>query len=166
MEKWLFPLIGLAFGIVANLLTPVFQTMLDKLSTKRISYRESSLKKEYDLIKEFNECRDDYREYLIIVIIKTTFAGAFCGVLAGLIFFISSALMASHTNFHIHIFRFNMEIIDLEVLGQAVDVLFAVYIFQICKVALSITNKVNNYESYCNKIQNQFDKIKKVSPTL
>ena len=45
MEKWLFPLIGLAFGIVANLLTPVFQTMLDKLSTKRISYRESSLKK-------------------------------------------------------------------------------------------------------------------------
>ncbi len=94
--------------------------------------------------------------YLISIVIKTTFIGAFVGIIAGLLQLFRQWIDGSDAfNFmwDVHdVFNFTLIVISVSV---------SVVIFQLCGEGIRAYNRVNNFEVYKERYQKQIQEIEK-----
>ncbi len=144
---WIGLLFSIPLSIFANLVTPRVQRWWDSKSEQRASARTKDLRAEYQQVKLFRSSRDEFHEFLLWVIIRTTFVGAVLGIVAGIAFLIpevfDSVWIGYDTTMGLRVFRSTFYVIS-----QTISIIGTLLIVNICKNALSIYSKVRAFDEY------------------
>jgi hypothetical protein len=146
---WLGLLLAIPLAIAANLLTPQIQSWLDERNKNKALARTKDLQTEYELIKSYKTSREDFREYLLWIVIRTTYIGSLIGIFAGLAFGIPNLfdIVGNYDR--------GWEIVRsiFFIGGQALSILGALLVVNICNNALQVYLKVKNFEAYEISVQ-------------
>lgn len=145
-DFWLGLLLAIPIGIFSNLITPRLQKLLDRFNHKRAIGRKTDLQKEYEKIKYFAENREAYREYLLVVVIKTTFISAFASCIITIYFAFSELTTFAIDSYNINDY-FSPSRLRF-IISYVVSLCSSLLIFNIASSALKIRSKVNNFVEY------------------
>ena len=141
---WLGLLFSIPISILANLFTPTVQAWLDARNRKRSLERTKNLQQEYYQVKQFREDRSEFREYLIWIVIRTTFVGSLVGILASFVFAVPSFFDILDLDYEQTRVVRNL----LYAAGQFVSLVGGLLIVNLCSSALKVYYRVKNFEAY------------------
>jgi hypothetical protein len=140
---WVGLLLSIPLSILANVATPRVQRWLDARNRTRALQRTAGMASELAQVTRYVKDRGEFREYLLWTIIRTTFVGALCGIISGLIFVIPRILPFDRMSEGLS-FAQNAAYSG----GQAVGIVGALLIINICRAALKTYYNVTNYSEY------------------
>lgn len=141
---WIGLLLSLPLSILANILTPKFQSWFDSRNRKKSLQKNRNLQAEYEKVVKFKNDRQSFHEYLFWVVIRTTLIGSLLGVFAGIIFAIPNIFDILEIPYSEIDFIRN----TLYALGQSMSVIGALMIVNTCSTALRNYYKVKNFDEY------------------
>jgi hypothetical protein len=159
---WIGLLLSIPLSILANVFTPGIQRWLDARSRGRALARTKNLEIEYEQVKRYREKREEFHEYLLWTVIRTTFVGALAGIVAGLTVVIPT-IFTPEWFFPARLFVAGIARSILYATGQVVSVAGALLIINICRTALGTYYKVSHYDEYEASVQiNRKQKIQEI----
>jgi hypothetical protein len=141
---WIGLLLSIPISILVNLFTPKIQAWLDSRNRKRSLIRTKYLQQEYEQVRYYRENRGEFREYLIWIVIRTTFVGSLVGIFAAFVFVIPNFfeilnLEYEQTRIIRHV---------LYIAGQLISLIGALLIVNICSNALKVYFRVRDFDIY------------------
>ena len=133
---WIGLAVSIPLAIIANLMSPKIQIWIDNRSKIGTLKKTKRLKEDYLKAKYYIEHRDEFREYLLFIIIRTTYIAFIVGIISGF-----GAL--------------SPELIRPYSIGSAVysiaqmfSIFGALAIVRICSLAIRNYNKIKNFKDY------------------
>ncbi len=148
-------LLSIPIGIATSLITPWIQGKLDQLNKYRSLAATKRLDDEYRRVLLFRNNPHEFTQYLVQVAIQTAFTSAFVGIIAGLIYAIAQATVAipSGMGGAMNFDEINFIRTSLFVFGQFVTLLGSLLIMNICRPALSVRAKLQNFDEYSKSVE-------------
>lgn len=154
---WFGLFLSIPLAIFANIATPFFTKILEKWSRKKSFEKAKNIQKEYDQVINFHQNRSEFYEYLLSVIIKTTFLGAFLGIIAGATALINEAISFIYKNTPLT-GPFIYKIPELTKFSLIMfSLMVSILMFQFCYEAVKMVNRVKNIEEYKAKVKEHLE---------
>ena len=148
-------LLAIPIGIAANLLTPKFQSWLERRSEEGRAKRREQLDDEYKRVKNFNENRPDYYVFLLVVSLRVTFLYAIRSIFNTVIHMVPNSIdlyfqfgeMSRH-DFKMIIWRVT------SILDSLITLVIVLMVINLVKDALNVAMKVRDFDEYEKEIKN------------
>ena len=150
-EFWIGVLLSIPIGIATSLITPWIQRKIDEQDKRRSLAATGRVVQEYERIRAFRADPHEFTQYLVQVVIRTTFTGAFVAVFAGLMVALGQATIPLRSAFNVDYVDFVRTAIFI--LAQFVSLLGSLLIINICRPALRAWTKLKNFDEYSASVE-------------
>jgi hypothetical protein len=149
-EFWIGILLSIPIGIATSLITPWIQRKIDEQDKRRSLAATGRLVQEYERIRAFRSDPHEFTQYLVQVVIRTTFTGALVAVFAGLMVALGQATIPLRRSI-----AFDVDFVRtaIFILAQFVSLLGSLLIINICRPALRAWTKLKNFDEYSASVE-------------
>ncbi|EIU6827838.1 hypothetical protein L5176_004434 [Vibrio parahaemolyticus] len=153
INLWISILFAIPLAIVANIFTPKVQSWLESRGKKRSKARVTQLKTELEQLKYYKANPELFTQYLLGVVIKTTFVGSIIGIIAALAYMITRV---AKDFFYVYDYLY-IDVLEvvLQFSSQIVSMFGAVIIINICGNALRVMHSMKNYIAVSEQLECQ-----------
>lgn len=142
-DVWIGALLSVPIGIATGVAVTPIQRWIENRGKNKALVESKRVREQYNSVIFYRLHPHIFTQYLLNVVIRTTFIGAAVGIIAGCIYTLAQA--GDFVN--IRILRSG-----LYVLGQITAVTSSVLIVGICKPALGLWYRVRNFDAYVRNV--------------
>jgi len=149
-EFWVGIFLSIPIGILTSLITPWIQRKLDESGKQRALTQSKNIKAELTIITQYKNDPTSFSQYLLHIIIRTTFIGSVIGIVSGVLFAFGQLLNGLRSSMIMPLDLGAVEIIRNMIFfcGQLVVLMGAIMIVNTCRPALSKWTKVHNFDEF------------------
>ena len=137
-------LLAIPIAILANILTPRIQKLLDGFSKNRALARSKRVEQEYQQVKGFRESGGDFLQHLAGVMIKAFYITIFITVMGNL----SLSIPALCTALDLNDMEMRPFFTTMVIIAQLLLVFGGVLVLNLCSAALRTFYRVTHFEAY------------------
>ena len=172
-DVWLGALISVPIGIATGLaVTPVQKWLEDRGKTKALVHSRDT-QHQYAAVLFYRMHSDLFTQYLLRVVILTTFTGSAVGILAGFFFAfanLSGAVLNAAPGYSSRVYTIFIQ--SVSILGQMTAIVGSILIIRYCRPALKLWQQVRYFEDYAKTIPSELRnldieaQVKAIAPHL
>ena len=152
---WIGLALSVPLAIIANLITPKIRNLLDTVDERKIKKKIQILESDLKTITNYKDNPAEVSAYLLSIIIKTTFLGAFVGVITG-----TTVIFKQY--FTVKIFpNASLSVNDLFTFFIViVSISSSLVIFKLCEEGIKTYNRYSNFTEYSERVLKEIEQIK------
>lgn len=143
---WLGLAMAIPLSVTANLFTPILQKKLEERSNSVTAKQRNRILTEYALVLKFQKNRNEFLEYLVLVVIRTTYVGAIVAVAISLFAYVPQLLAFLPVRWLV-----DLRLITL-VPAALLSVVCAAAISSICGEALQVSRSLRRFSAYRSEV--------------